>query len=193
MGVLRAVQDGMFGLDDDINSLLKSWRLIQKAEFLARTKVTPRLLMSMTAGANVGGFPGYLPSESAPTVPQILGYDGAGRRTPANTPPVTIDWEPHTRYEYSGGGVTILQQALADASGQPFQDYLQEKVLEPIRMTSSCFCQPLTPEKDANAARAYGWAVRQDRFIGGATASGTSIRSSTPRDCGRPRRIWRSS
>ena len=39
-------------------------------------------------------------------------------------------------------------------------------MLDPIGMTSSCFCQPLPPEKDANAARAYGWAVRQDRFIG---------------------------
>jgi CubicO group peptidase (beta-lactamase class C family) len=166
MGVLRAVQDGLFGLDDDINTLLKSWKLIQKAEFLTRTKVTPRLLMSMTAGANVGGFPGYLPSDPLPTVPQVLGYDGDGRRTPANTKPVTIDWEPNTKYEYSGGGVTILQLALADVSGRPFQDYLQEKVLGPIRMTSSCYCQPLPAAKDANAARAYGWAVRQDRFIG---------------------------
>ena len=33
-------------------------------------------------------------------------------------------------------------------------------------MTSSCYCQPLPAEQDANAARAYGWAVRQDRFIG---------------------------
>ena len=66
MGVLRAIQEGMFGLDDDINGLLKSWKLIQKAEFLTKTKVTPRLLMSMTAGTNVGGFPGYLPSDPTP-------------------------------------------------------------------------------------------------------------------------------
>ena len=121
MGVLRAVQEGVFGLDDDINSLLKSWRLIQKADLLAETTVTPRLLMSMTAGATIGGFPGYLPSDTLPTVPQILGYDGAGRRTPANTQPVTIDWQPNTKYEYSGGGVTIMQQALADAAGVPLR------------------------------------------------------------------------
>ena len=58
MGVLKAVQDGAFGLDDDINSILKSWKLIQEQEFLTKTKVTPRLLMSMTAGATVSGFPG---------------------------------------------------------------------------------------------------------------------------------------
>lgn len=166
MGVLRAVQDGAFGLDDDINGLLKSWKLIQKAQFLEKTKVTPRLLMSMTAGATVGGFPGYLPTDTLPTVPQILGYDGDGRRTPANTRPVTIDWEPNTKYEYSGGGVTILQQALADVTGVPFSEYLQRAVLEPIGMSSSCFCQPLPSDKDARAARAHGWAVRQDGYIG---------------------------
>ena len=42
MGALRAVQDGAFGLDDDINTILKSWKLIQEQEFLAKTKVTPR-------------------------------------------------------------------------------------------------------------------------------------------------------
>lgn len=166
MGVLRAVQDGAFGLDDDINTLLKSWKLIQKAQFLGKTKVTPRLLMSMTAGANVGGFPGYLPTDTIPTVPQILGYDGDGRRTPSNTKPVTIDWEPNTKYEYSGGGVTILQLAVSDVTGVPFADYLQRTVLGPIGMTSSCYCQPLPADRDARAARAYGWAVRQDGYIG---------------------------
>lgn len=166
MGVLRAVQDGVFGLDDDINSILKSWRLLQKAEFLAKTQVTPRLLLSMTAGAAVSGFPGYLPSDPLPTVPQILGYDAHGRPTPANTPPVTIDWEPNTKYQYSGGGSTILQLALADATGREFSEYLQQVVLDPIGMTDSCFCQPLPADKDPNAARSYGWVVRQDGYIG---------------------------
>lgn len=166
MAVLRAVQDGVFGLDDDINTILKSWRLVQRAEFIEKTPVTPRLLMSMTAGATVGGFPGYLPTDPLPTVPQILGYDGDGRRTPSNTKPVTIDWAPNTKYEYSGGGVTILQLALADATRTPFQDYLQKTVLDPIGMTRSCYCQPLPAEQDRNAARSHGWQVRQDGFIG---------------------------
>lgn len=166
MGVLRAVQEGRFGLDDDINTLLTSWRLIQKSEFLQKTKVTPRLLMSMTAGTTVGGFPGYLPTDPIPTVPQVLGYDGDGRKTPANTKPVTVDWEPNTKYEYSGGGVTILQLALQDVTGVPFAEYLQTKVLGPIGMTRSCYCQPLPARLDANAARSYGWAVRQDGYIG---------------------------
>ncbi len=166
MAVLRAVQDGAFGLDDDINSILKSWKLIQEQEFLAKTPVTPRLLLSMTAGTTVTGFPGYLPTDRMPTVPQVLGYGGAGTKTPANSAPVVVGWEPNTKSEYSGGGSTILQLALSDALARPFPEILRELVLAPIGMTHSCFCQPLSADLDRNAARAYGWEVRQDGFIG---------------------------
>ncbi len=166
MAVLKAVQDGSFGLDDDINSMLKSWKLIQEREYLSETTVTPRLLMSMTAGTTVPGFPGYVPTDTIPTVPQVLGYGDSPNKTPSNTKPVIVDWEPNTKYQYSGGGSTILQLALSDATGQPFAGILQKEVLDPIGMTNSCFCQPLPPEKDENAARSYGWEVRQDSSIG---------------------------
>ena len=166
MAILKAIQDGAFGLDDDINSILKTWKLIEKQEYLEEIIVTPRLLMSMTAGTTVSGFPGYLPSDPLPTTAQVLGYRGLGGKTPATTEPVVVAWKPNTKYEYSGGGSTILQLALSEALGRPFPAILKQSVLEPIGMVHSCFCQPLPAAKDANAARGYGWGVRQDRSIG---------------------------
>jgi CubicO group peptidase (beta-lactamase class C family) len=57
--------------------------------------------------------------------------------------------------EYSGGGVTVMQQALSDALGRPFADIMEDEVLRPIGMERSTFQQPLPPELDANAARAH--------------------------------------
>ena len=128
MAVLRAVQDGLFELDDDINSILISWQLQDDAELLAETPVTPRMLLSMTAGTTVSGFPGYKPDAELPTVPEVLGR--AGEETPANTKPVVVGWQPGTRYEYSGGGSTILQLALSDVRSTPFEQILQETVLD---------------------------------------------------------------
>ncbi len=152
MAVLRAVQDGRFDLDDDINSILRSWKLLDDAELLAATQVTPRMLLSMTAGTTVSGFPGYKPDAELPTVPEVLGR--AGEETPANTKPVVVGWQPGSRYEYSGGGSTILQLALSDVQDKSFEEILQETVLDPLGMSRSCFCQPLPEALHGNAARA---------------------------------------
>jgi len=45
MAAVRAAQDGKFSLDEDINSILKSWKL-PAGEFTRRQPVTPRALMS---------------------------------------------------------------------------------------------------------------------------------------------------
>ncbi|MDE2921841.1 MAG: serine hydrolase [Acidobacteriota bacterium] len=154
MAVLRAVQDGLFDLDDDINSILRTWNLRDDAELLAETPVTVRMLLSMTAGTTVSGFPGYKPDAELPTVPEVLGRKD--EETPANTDPVVVGWQPGTRYEYSGGGSTILQLALSDAMAKPFDQILQETVLDPLGMTRNCFCQPLPAALHGNAARAGG-------------------------------------
>ena len=169
MAVLRAVQEGLFGLDDDINSILRSWRLEQDAELVAETRVTPRMLLSMTAGTTVSGFPGYKPDAELPTVPEVLGRKG--EETPANTEPVVVGWQPGTRYQYSGGGSTILQLALSDVRAKAFEEILQETVLDPLGMTRSCFCQPLPVALHGNAARAGGSATRPDEDGGEPRAS----------------------
>ena len=166
MAVLTAVQEGAFGLDDDINSILESWQLRREREHLEDTPVTPRMLLSMTAGTTVPGFPGYLPTDPLPTPQQVLGARGSAGRTPANTDPVVVGWTPGTREEYSGGGSTILQVALTDALDTPFPDILAERVLTPIGMADSCFCQPLPEALHDRAARATGATVRQDGYVG---------------------------
>jgi CubicO group peptidase (beta-lactamase class C family) len=150
MAVLRAVQDGRFGLDDDVNTILKSWKL-PAGEFTRDRPVTPRTLLSHTSGLGDGfGFPGYAPSAQRPTLVQIL--DG---QKPSNVGPVRLERPPLTAFKYSGGGVTIMQLALMDALGKPFPELMQEYVLGPIGMTRSAYEQPLSPERDRNAARAH--------------------------------------
>ncbi len=140
MAVLKAIQDGKFGLDDDINSVLTSWTLAEN-EFTKIRNVTPRMLMSHTSGTDDGfGFPGYRPDTPRPTLVQIL--DGA---EPSNVGPVLVAREPFTRFKYSGGGVVMMQLALMDAVGLPYAKMMQDYVLGPAGMTNSTFSQPLPP------------------------------------------------
>lgn len=151
MAVLKAVQDGLFTLDDDINDILTSWTLDGEG-FTRDRPVTPRSLTSHTSGlGDAFGFPGYDPTEAIPTAVQVL--DG---HTLSNVGPLFMEREPMTFYEYSGGGVTVMQQALTDARDRPLEDILSDDVLGPIGMTRSSYEQPLSAEHDRNAARAHG-------------------------------------
>jgi CubicO group peptidase (beta-lactamase class C family) len=150
MAVLRAAQDGLFTLDTDINTILTSWKL-DGGEFTKDRPVTPRMLTSHTAGLGDGfGFPGYDPSDSLPTVVQILG----GHKH-SNVGVLFMERPPMSLMEYSGGGVTLMQQALSDARKRPFADIMRDDVLRPIGMTRSTFEQPLPESFDRNAARAH--------------------------------------
>jgi len=150
MAVLKAVQDGLFSLDDDINSILTSWKL-DGGEYTRGNPVTPRTLTSHVSGlGDAFGFPGYEPGVPLPTVVQILeGHELS------NVGPIFMERAPWTAIEYSGGGVTLMQQALTDARRRPFAEIMRTDVLEPIGMSRSAFEQPISAERDRNAARAH--------------------------------------
>jgi CubicO group peptidase (beta-lactamase class C family) len=155
MAVVRAVQDGRFSLDDDINTILKSWTL-PGSEFTRGRPVTPRALLSHTSGLGDGfGFPGYPPSAPRPTVVEIL--NGS---KPSNVGPVLMERPPFTAFKYSGGGVTVMQLAMTDTFRKPYPEIVQSLVLGPIGMTDSAYEQPLSSDRDLHAARAHNGAGR---------------------------------
>lgn len=150
MASMKAVQDGLFALDADVNTILTSWR-VPDSEFTRARAVTPLMLMSHTSGTDDGfGFPGYDPGAPLPTAVQILNGE-----PPSNLKAVVWAAEPFTRMKYSGGGVILQQLALEDAAREPFEAIAREWVLEPIGMRNSFFVQPLPPDLDARAARSH--------------------------------------
>ena len=150
MAALRLVQEGRFSLDQDVNTLLKSWQ-VPKTDLTRDQPVTPRSLFSHTSGADDGfGFPGYVPGTALPTLVQIL-----NGQPPSNLGPVRFVRPPFAANKYSGGGIVIMQLAITDLLQQPFEQIMQTNVLQPLGMTNSSYLQPMPESQQPRAAHAH--------------------------------------
>ncbi len=149
MAALHLVQQGKLNLDADVNTILSTWKVLS-SPIASGIPVTLRELLTHTAGFTVHGFPGYAANETVPTLVQVL--DG---QKPANTGPIRLETAPGSKWNYSGGGYTVMQQIVLDVSKQPFPQLLHDTVLAPIGMTHSTYEQPLPAGLRVNAATPY--------------------------------------
>jgi CubicO group peptidase (beta-lactamase class C family) len=150
MAVLKAVQDGRFTLDQDVNSILTSWK-VSPGDLQGRPPVTLRSLLSHTSGSDDGfGFPGYEPGTPVPTPVQVLNGE-----QPSNVGPVLFVRPPFAAFKYSGGGITLVQLLMSDVMKRPFEEVMRDVVLNPLGMTHSAYEQPLSPGRDRHAARGH--------------------------------------
>jgi CubicO group peptidase (beta-lactamase class C family) len=149
MAALRLAEQGKLNLDEDVNLKLKSWE-VPGNEFTKEKKVTLRGILTHSAGLTVHGFPGYKADAEVPSLVQVLNGE-----KPANTGAIRVDTTPGTRWRYSGGGYTIMQQLLIDVTGKAFPELARDLVLAPAGMKRSTYEQPLPKQLDPAAATAH--------------------------------------
>ena len=149
VGILKLVQDKKLDLNTDINNYLVSWKFTYDTVCKGKI-ITLTNLLSHTAGLSVSGFPGYEKGDRIPTILQIL--EGA---EPANTSAVRSLKEPGKEVIYSGGGITISQLIFSDVIKQPYEEFMQKNVLDPLGMTNSSFTQPPPASKEKILATGY--------------------------------------
>jgi CubicO group peptidase (beta-lactamase class C family) len=135
VAVLRLVEQGKLGLDDDVNKHLTTWK-VPYGDSTKNEGRTIRRVLSHTSGFTVSGFLGYSSDQPVPGLLQIL--DG---KPPANSAPIRVDIAPGTKYRYSGGGYVVLQQLLMDVTKTSFSELMQP-IFRTLRMRHSSFESP---------------------------------------------------
>lgn len=131
-----------------------------------------------------------------------------------HNPPVSV-YSPGTTPAYSNYGITLAGYLVEQASGQPFQEYVKEHVLNPAGMTTASHDQPLPEETLAlaydDAGQPHPFQTLPDVPAGTLAGAGTDAAafmlaqlnhspSSSPRTAGNscgprpsPRRPWAAS
>lgn len=148
---LQMVDRGIWDLDTDVNKYLKSWQ-VPLNEFTRQIPVTLRTLLSHRAGTTIHGFGGSVPGEGPLPVALDILRGKVTFRSGRSTNGVTVDKLPGGTVRYSGGGTTIVEQMLEDATGKRFHQLARENVFEPLGMTRSTFEVPLPERYWPNAA-----------------------------------------
>ncbi|MDR6846025.1 serine hydrolase [Flavobacterium granuli] len=149
LGILKLVEEGKLGLDNDINNYLKDWKFPYDSVSKEK-KITIANLLNHTAGLSVGGFGGYEKGAKLPTTIETL--DGV---KPSNSNAVRSVFEPGLKFQYSGGGTTITQLILENTTGEKYEEYMLKNVLTPLGMDNSSFNQPSVKEKEKLLATGY--------------------------------------
>ncbi len=125
-GVMNLVQEGKLDLDQPVQNYIKSWKIPDSTYF--EDKVTPRLLLSNTAGMPLGTIGvRYSPQGEKPTLKERLTKDAVLRQTPGKG------------FYYSNTGFNILELLIEEVSGKSFAEYMEEEILMPLHMTNSTF------------------------------------------------------
>ena len=141
-GIMDLVEEGVLELDQPVTSYIPDWHF-PPSEFDEK-EVTIRRMLSHSSGiANVGGYAGVEKLEDLQTLEESLvsANDARGEG-------VRIVYQPGSKYVYSGGAYTLLQYVIEQTTGKPFETYMQEKVLDPLKMEHSSFVHDGTAHKN---------------------------------------------
>jgi CubicO group peptidase (beta-lactamase class C family) len=146
-GVLKLVRQQKLALDQPIGTVLTRWKL--PASSFRADQVTPRRLLSHTAGISSHGYEGSEPKLPLPPVEDVLnGKTGSGV--------VSLVSPPGSQIAYSGANYLILQLAIEEVSGRAFQQFMADDVFTPLGMTHSLFDLPADARQMATPHDGFG-------------------------------------
>ena len=135
--------------DEDISPYSVRGNVPEHRLVPAARPITIQHLLTHTSGLASGGLgtaiTGRLPRDSETTLAGHMPKYGA----------VPLDFQPGSRWSYSPGvGLDVMARIVEIVSNQPFDEFLRERIFEPLGMVNSYFNVP--PEKESKRVVIHG-------------------------------------
>jgi CubicO group peptidase (beta-lactamase class C family) len=135
--MMLLVQDGTIGLDEPVAKYLPEIRQLKWAAGIDTSSITFRELASHTGGLAME--PGLWDAAAGP----IGEWEN---KVLSSIPTTDVTFSPGTKFSYSNIGYGILGLALSRAAHQPFMQMVEDRIFEPLHMTSSFYVIPAGDE-----------------------------------------------
>jgi CubicO group peptidase (beta-lactamase class C family) len=134
--VMQLVEQGKLDLDADVNTYLKDFKVAATYP----QPVTLRNIMTHTPGFEDGGV-GYLFAGKAEDLLPLGQW--LATHQPARVRPPTTDFSDGTNASYSNWATALAGHIVEVVSGQPFDEYIEQHIFQPLGMQRSTFREPL--------------------------------------------------
>lgn len=122
-GLVHLAESGALDLDTPVQSYLRSWTLPAGV-----SPLTPRQLLSHTAGVGLGDYGArYPPDGPRPSLAESLESE------------LVMLGPPGQAFAYSDTGYNLLEALVQEVTGEDFGAWMEEQVLLPLGMPSSSF------------------------------------------------------
>jgi CubicO group peptidase (beta-lactamase class C family) len=122
-GVMRLAEAGQLDLDAPIGACLTRWHLPEAA-----ARITPRMLLSHSAGIDLGDYAARLPPEAPrPDLPDHIAQEFAMIATPGSG------------FAYSDTGYNLSELIIEDCTGEDFGAFMARETLGPLGMATASF------------------------------------------------------
>ena len=158
VAALQLVEEGLLDLEERVFEILREFESPEGAAMDSRLdKITVRQLLQHSGGWDRDQ--GYDPMFIAGWIERELGVP-----KPVSCPDVIrfmlgqpLDFDPGARYAYSNFGYCLLGRVVEKKTGRPYEEYVRERVLEPLGITRMRIGGVLPDERVEGEATYYDY------------------------------------
>jgi CubicO group peptidase (beta-lactamase class C family) len=137
--VQMLIEEGRFGLEDPVEKLLPEFR----DQKLADGRSPVRAMTVRDLLTHKSGITEVHQMQDEMTLAELVAQYGKA----------PLRFEPGTQWAYSTAGINALGRIVEVVAGKPFEQFLQERLLDPLGMKDTTFWP--TPEQAARLAKSY--------------------------------------
>lgn len=136
--------EGKLDLDAPVSKYLHEFANLKvfdgEKEHPAEREMTVKQLFTHTSGI-VYGAPGGSPTEKMFEVTDALDFNSDLELMTKKLGQIPLPFEPGTKWQY-GAGIDVLGRVVEVASGQPLDEFFEERIFKPLGMTDTGFYVP---------------------------------------------------